>query len=286
MKILVIHEPGPLGQQLLTRLRETTLDFQPVLLSQPDEVEAEQLQQWLDPETDLIVNALTMDDPELAEREAEMTRHRLLELPAALAKAAASANMIMLQLSSCYVFDGRKQQPYIASNPGQPLGFMGQMQWECEQMLRATLTRHLILRTGWSLRRFCEKILANEDSEAPLYLSDQCRGQPLSVWDLARVMVAMVEQLACGAEVWGTYQYASAQPVSLYELGLEIVDQLDPEVRPRLVDEMAPWAALEPTNAVLNCKKIRHTFGIQQLPWRNYLEQELAWPRQEDESVA
>lgn len=35
-------------------------------------------------------------------------------------------------------------------------------------------------------------------------------------------MTAVIRQLDCGAEVWGTFQYAGAEAISLYELGLAI----------------------------------------------------------------
>lgn len=282
MKILVIYEPGLLGQQLLRRLRETSLDVTPLLISQPADVALDELSSWIPEDCDLVINVLSMEDPEQAEQHPDAARHRLLDIPQVLAERAARDDIAMFQLSSCYVFDGRKQRPYIASNPGNPLGVMGQCQWQCEQMLRATLSRHLILRVGWSLRRFCEKLITEAEPGEPVHMTGRCKGQPLAVWDLARVVVAIVQQLDCGAEAWGTYQYAGQETVSLYQLGLEIAEQLDPESRPLLVDETASWNELEPVNAVLNCQKVRHTFGIQQQSWRRSIGEELAWPRQEN----
>ena len=96
-------------------------------------------------------------------------------------------------------------------------------------------------------------------------------GQPVAVDDRVRVVVAIMQQLGCGAEAWGTYQYAGADPVSLYKLGLEITTTMPSAQRPHLIDEEASWQRLEPANAILNCKKIRHTFGIQQRAWRDSL---------------
>ena len=272
MRILVIYEPGELGQCLLDRLSRTSLNITPLLLSRPEDVALEQLQSWLEPEFDLVVNAITMDDPETAETQPAQSRHCLYDLPAALAERSAFHAVAMLQLSSCYVFDGRKQQPYIASNPGNPLATLGQCQWECEQFLRSRLPRHLILRTGWSLRRLVEKV-SNHPAGSFLPMSGRHLGQPVPVMDQVRVIVAIMQQIDCGAEAWGTYQYAGADPVTLYELGVEIAATLPGRHQPHVVDEDAPWLQVEPANAVLNCKKIRHTFGIQQFHWRDVLDQ-------------
>ncbi|TDT37815.1 dTDP-4-dehydrorhamnose reductase [Halospina denitrificans] len=270
MKILVIYEPGAFGQSLLERLNQTGLNITPLLLSRPAELALDQLQSWLEPDFDLVVNAITMDDPELAEQQPEESRVRLYDIPTALAQRAAFHAVAMLQLSSCYVFDGRKQQPYIASNPGNPLSILGQCQWDTEQFLRSNLPRHLILRTGWSLERFVEKVTTYPGSD-PMHMSGRHFGQPTDVSDRVRVVVAIMQQLSCGAEAWGTYQYAGADPVSLYKLGLEIAATLPSGKQPHLIEEEAPWLRLEPTNAILNCKKIRHTFGIQQRSWRDSL---------------
>lgn len=271
MKILVIYEPGELGQALLERLDGAGLKITPLLLSRPGEVALDQLQSWLEPDFDLVVNAITMDDPERAEGQPELSRTCLYDIPTALGERAAFHAIAMMQLSSCYIFDGRKQQPYIASNPGNPLSLLGRYQWDTEQFLRSRLPRHLILRTGWPLQRFVDKVVTCPPGES-LHMSGRCFGQPVAIEDRVRVMVAVIQQLECGAEAWGTYQYASADPVSLYNLGLEIAATLPSGERPHLIDEDASWQRLEPANAILNCKKIRHTFGIQQRSWRDSLD--------------
>ncbi|MCW8979714.1 MAG: NAD(P)-dependent oxidoreductase, partial [Marinobacter sp.] len=193
----------------------------------------------------------------------------------AMAEFARDRGMALLQLSSCYVFDGRKQSGYITSNPGQPVNELGNWQWECEQALRTLLPRHIILRTGWSLARFIRKVQASTAAGEILSLPGRCRGQPVSVRDLARVIEAVVLQLDCGAEVWGTYQYAGAEEINLYELGLAIAGLPGIPEGIRVVDEVPEWGHLEPVNTTLICTKIRNTFGIKQMPWRSGLVDEL-----------
>ena len=276
MNVLVVHDYGPLGRLLMERLRETRLGVSSLLISQPDEVDLVALARWVPADTDLIVNALWQGDPEQAEREPELARQWSFSVPLALAEYARERDIALLQLSSSYIFDGRKQSAYITSNPGNPFNQLGNWQWECEQALRVLLPRHLILRTGWSLARFVTKVL-EADAEHPLPLSSRCHGQPVPYRDLARVMSAIVMQVDCGAEAWGTYQYAAAEDISQYELGLAIVQALEGRHQGvHVVDEPPAWLKLEPQNATLGCIKIRNTFGIKQLPWRTGLKAELA----------
>jgi len=107
-------------------------------------------------------------------------------------------------------------------------------------------------------------------------LPGRCRGQPVSVRDLARVVTAVIQQIDCGAEVWGTFQYAGAEEINLYELGLAIAGLPGIPEDIRVVDEVPGWGHLEPVNTTLICTKIRNTFGIKQVPWRSGLVEEFA----------
>lgn len=276
MHVLVVHDYGPLGKILLERLRETFLHVSPLLVSDPVSANLSALESWIPEDTDLIVNALWLADPEAAERDPEGTHKAAFSLPVAIAEFARDRGMALFQLSSCYVFDGRKQSGYIASNPGQPINELGNWQWECEQALRTLLPRHIILRTGWSLSRFIRKVQVSTASDETLSLPGRCVGQPVSVRDLARVITAAIQQLDCGADVWGTFQYAGAEKISLYELGLAIAGLPGIPEDLHVVDDMPAWGALEPPNTTLICTKIRNTFGIKQFPWRSGLVDELA----------
>lgn len=275
MHVLVVHDYGPLGRVLLEQLRATSLQVSPLLVSNPASVDLAVLESWIPADTDLIVNALWLADPEAAQEQPDIINCAALSLPLALGEFARDRNIAMLQLSTCYIFDGRKQTAYIASNPGQPMNQLGVWQWECEQGLRNLLTRHIILRTGWSLGRFIRKVQTSTTAGTRLSLPGRCVGQPLAVTDLARVIRAIIQQLDCGAEVWGTYQYAGSEGISLYELGLAIAGLPGIPEDLHLVDEVSGWSQLEPVNTRLVCTKIRNTFGIKQVPWRVGLVDEL-----------
>jgi len=284
--VLVVHDYGPLGKILLELLRETSLHVSPLLISDPASVNLSALESWIPEDTDLIVNALWLADPEAAERDPEGTQKAAFSLPLAIAEFARDRNMALFQLSSCYVFDGRKQSGYISSNPGQPVNQLGNWQWECEQALRTLLPRHIILRTGWSLSRFIRKVRVSTASDEPLLLPGRCVGQPVAVRDLARVMAAVIQQLDCGAEAWGTFQHAGAEVISMYELGLAIAGLPGIPEDLHVIDDMPAWGALEPPNTALICTKLRNTFGIKQVPWRSGLFDELAMLRDEEKHIS
>ncbi len=281
MNVLVVHDNGVLGRLLLNQLSHTHLEVTPLLISDLAELDLSAVEQWVPRTTDIILNAMWLTDPEAAEADPELARAKAFSLPMALAEYASANDMILVQLSTSYVFDGRKQSAYLSSNPGNPIGQLGIWQWECEQVMRTVLPRHILLRTGWGLQRFIRKVQEAARAGQSLRLSSRHLGQPVTANDLARVLRALVLQLDCGAEVWGTYQYSGAEEVSQYDLGLILADL--PEMEDsgderavHVVDELPAWGAVEPENATLGCIKIRNTFGIKQLSWRETLKEELA----------
>lgn len=275
MHIAVVHDNGLLGRVLLERLKQSSLPVSPVLVSRPELLKPADVSSCLPEKADIIVNTLQLTDPQTAEQDLEHTRHLAFSLPMAFAEHARAHDLIMVQFSSIYIFDGRKQSAYISTNPGHPFSQLGVWQWECEQAMRALLPKHIILRVGWMLERFVRMIMNQCGDKSPLAMASRYRGQPVPLKDLARVLTGMLQQLDCGAEAWGTYQYAAAEEISLYEMGLAIARHLEPECLVHLVDDSAPWMKLEPVNATLGCVKIRNTFGIKQQPWRHGLQEEI-----------
>ena len=96
--------------------------------------------------------------------------------------------------------------------------------------------------------------------------------QPTPAADAARVVSAIVDQLSCGAESWGAYHYASSDITDCFEfaeIALAAASQYWDLGRadPQLV--AADDADCELSGPLLNCEKIRDTFGIMQLPWRS-----------------
>ena len=86
MHVLVVHDYSPLGKVLLERLRETSLNVSPLLVSDPAGANLSALESWIPEDTDLIVNALWLADPEAAELDPEGTHRAAFSLPVAIAE--------------------------------------------------------------------------------------------------------------------------------------------------------------------------------------------------------
>ncbi|WGL18218.1 sugar nucleotide-binding protein [Microbulbifer bruguierae] len=185
----------------------------------------------------------------------------------------------LLHLSSYGVFGGARRKKIDEDELPSP-GSAGGRDWlACEQVLAAQ-ENVSILRLGWQIdrsdRALLGRIIRGLLEGKPVALDDVSRGNPVTVADLARVVVAITQQLASGAPRSGIYHYGSADTCSAMEFGREVVDR----VRSLYGEDFAAeLVALEPSgddrSSVLGCGKLRDVFGIQQRSWRQGLTRQV-----------
>ena len=188
-----------------------------------------------------------------------------------LAKSCHKIGAILVYVSTYRVFDGQQKEPYSESDTPNPRGVLATSRWEAEQLIQQYCPRHIILRLSWVishrytnlLRHFLDQI--SKHSELAV-LSDQM-GCPTPTDDAARVIIAIVQQLDCGAEPWGIFHYAGAETVSENQFAeIVIAEAMQHQaltIRTLKTDKRRErHNVLAPANATLNCHKILSTFGI------------------------
>jgi dTDP-4-dehydrorhamnose reductase len=198
-----------------------------------------------------------------------------------LARACAERGVPLVQLSTDYVFDGTKSEPYGEDDPVNPLGVYGASKEAGERAVREALDAHVILRTQWVYgvhgANFVKTMLRlGREREVVRVVADQ-RGRPTAAADIAAALVALAEQIAAGSGNWGTYHYAGAGITTWHGFAEAVFDLAAPRLgrRPK-VEAIAtadyPTPARRPLNAVLDCGKIGRDFGIRPPSWQESLE--------------
>jgi dTDP-4-dehydrorhamnose reductase len=192
-----------------------------------------------------------------------------------LAKLCKRMDLPLLQLSSSQVFDGLDGGRHREHELATPASRAGALLWRVEEAVRSH-PRHLILRTGPVFSAQGDNLLTRllNDFRRGGVVERATAGQCCPTWvgDLARVVSAIIDQLACDAQCWGTYHYCSSDPVSSYQFAettLALVSQYLDTSALEISLEIATTMDVEWPRPLLNCDKIRNTFGIKQLPWRS-----------------
>lgn len=201
---------------------------------------------------------------------------------AVLAENCRAAGCAMIHLSCAEVFAGDLNEPNVEDQDPAPLTLYAQSKARGEELVRAALPRHIILRTGWlfGVRRgsFVRELLELARQQEEVCVADGLVGDPTPAADVARVILAMIKQLDSGAECWGTYHYSASESVSWFGFAEAIIATARQYADIPLERLLAvPQAQLpmrqRPVNSRLDCDKILSTFGIHQRAWRSGLMQ-------------
>ena len=195
-----------------------------------------------------------------------------------LAEFAARDRVSYLYLSSARVFSGNMTRPYRESDQPDATDPVGKTLIEVEELLEAALDDLFVLRLGLMFGGRRPNPLARAlDALARgdrIKVSEQVRGSPVHVAEVARVMHGIIDQMGAGAPRSGLYHYSGIGEVNLYsfmETVLANASQYQPFTGARELMELAEPTGDAPTSLSLDCAELRHQFGIQQLSWREFV---------------
>jgi dTDP-4-dehydrorhamnose reductase len=170
-----------------------------------------------------------------------------------LARAASAAGAWIVHISSDYVFDGGKRQPYLESDPVAPLSAYGRSKLAGErEVARHAPERHTIVRSSWLFgaggRCFPATIARLADEREELSVVEDQVGCPTFTGHLARALVAV----ASSEPPLGLLHVAGGGECSWFEFAQAIVRSLgaDCVVTPCTTAEM-PRPATRPAYSVL-----------------------------------
>lgn len=282
MKILVAGAQGQLARALVDAARgRDGLDV--VALGRPrldllDEAAIAEAFAAIQP--DLVVNAAAYTAVDKAESDAGAAFAVNRDGAAALAAATDSHACPIIHVSTDYVFDGAKAEPYVETDPVNPAGVYGRSKLEGETAVRAANPRHLILRTAWLYAPYGQNFLrtmvrlARERPQLRV-VGDQ-RGNPTYVPHLADAILAIAAQLGAGgraADVWGIYHAAADGETTWAGFAAEIVLVGAQHGIPAVpVSPIAtaeyPTPAVRPANSRLECSRLARVFGAKLPPWQ------------------
>ena len=192
-----------------------------------------------------------------------------------VAKACQRSAMPYLYISSSRVFSGQLDRPYSEEDEPDSEETVGQLLAGAEKLVRESCERHLILRLGpvfsYEGTNLITQMLGPMLEGGSLVLDNNLRGCPVAAADGARVLSAVLDQLGTGMEPWGIFHYGSSDTATYYEFAealLASASQFSEFSSSAVQLEREP-EGLAPLNRMLECGKIRNTFAIKQVPWRN-----------------
>jgi dTDP-4-dehydrorhamnose reductase len=198
-ELLIIGRTGQLALSLAERAAGRGITFQTVGRPEVDLLEPGPLGDAVARSgAATIVNVAAYTAVDQAEKEVQIAERVNAQAPGAIASAAHSRGARFVQISTDYVFDGAKVEPYDEDDATAPLGVYGRTKLAGEENVRAVLARHVILRTSWVYspfgRNFVKTMLMLAETHPELRVVDDQIGTPTCALDLADAILMMVER--------------------------------------------------------------------------------------------
>jgi dTDP-4-dehydrorhamnose reductase len=231
MKILVTGAGGMLGNDVILAAGNAGHDVVGFGHTQLDIADSTAVGSKFEAERpDVVINCAAYTDVDGAEEAEEQALAVNGTGAGNVAAAAAAVDASVLYVSSDYVFDGAKGEPYVEGDQPAPLSAYGRTKLAGEESTATANPRHFVVRSSWLFGigggNFVETMLRlAADHGEVLVVRDQV-GSPTYTWHLASGMVRLIEGLE-----YGIHHMAAAGTCSWYDFANEIFEQAKVECK-------------------------------------------------------
>lgn len=222
---------------------------------------------------DIIVNCAAYTAVDKAEDNQDLCNRLNAVAPGFLAKAVATRNGYLVQVSTDYVFDGTAHIPYKEDQPTCPNSVYGVTKLAGEKEALKYCSNTMVIRTAWLYSTFGNNfvktmIRLGKEKESLGVIFDQI-GTPTYARDLAAVIFAAINK----GIVPGIYHFSNEGVCSWYDF-TKAIHRLAGitacHVKP-LHTEDYPTKAVRPHYSVLDKTKIKETYGVEVPYWMDSL---------------
>lgn len=284
MKILVFGADGQVGHEVCRAARPASFEIAALGRNMGDITNPAAVNTAMTRHRpDLAINLAAYTAVDRAESEPDLAWAINCAGAAHIAAICGETATPLIHLSTDYVFDGCKPEPYREDDAVNPLNVYGRSKEASERAVRAAAPRHIILRTAWVYgahgRNFVKTMLRlGAEREVLRVVVDQ-HGCPTAAGDIASALIAIAREIERGRADWGTFHFAGSEAISWYGFAEEIFrsavslrlwpSTARPRVEPITTDQY-PTPARRPMNSVLDCRKMK-LFGISPPFWRSSL---------------
>ena len=279
--ILVTGANGQLGSEIKDLAGNyPDLDFTYIDIEDLDLTDSSAVKSFMDAESfDFCINCAAYTAVDKAEDEPEKAKSVNVDAVLNLANSCRKHEVLMIHLSTDYVFNGKAYKPYGEQDETGPQSVYGATKLEGEKALAASGAPYLIIRTSWLYSAYGNnfvKTMRRLGVEKPnlTVVADQV-GTPTNAADLARAILELMPMIMV-ADSGSIFHYSNEGVASWYDFARAVMQfsQLDCEVQP-IESKDFPAKASRPFYSVLNKTKIKSRFDLQIPHWQDSLKKSI-----------
>jgi len=283
--ILVIGAKGMLGRDLLPLLQSSFMEREVVgwdieEIDIREEKSTRSKVETLNPET--VINIAAYTDVDGCEKNREAAFQVNAEGMRHVALGAKACGAKVVYMSTDYIFDGKKKEPYLETDLPNPLSVYGQTKLKGEEVLQKGIDDHLIIRTQWLYGRhgknFVASILRQAREKRTLTVVDDQTGSPTYTVDLSRAITGLLRQKSRGI-----FHVVNQGNCTWYTLSQAVMNfaQIEGITLTPVSSEALGRPALRPSYSVLDTQKLERETGMRLRHWADALKEYLNFICQE-----
>jgi dTDP-4-dehydrorhamnose reductase len=219
---------------------------------------------------DYCINCAAFTAVDKAETDVEKAFEINAQGPKNLAICCNEQDTVLIHISTDFVFDGEKTEPYTETDIPKPISVYGASKLNGEIEVQKTLKKHFIIRTSWLYSEhganFMKTMLRLAETRDEISVVSDQIGTPTYAGDLAEVILNII---SANNSKFGVYHYCNEGVSSWYDFAKEIFELHNLSVRLiPILSNQYPTAAKRPKNSALDTERTKEVFNIQPLKWK------------------
>jgi dTDP-4-dehydrorhamnose reductase len=218
---------------------------------------------------DYIINCAAHTAVDKAESEKDVAYAINAEGPGYLASKAKANGIILIHISTDFVFGETAPLPLTETMEARPTGVYGASKLAGEQLISQNMDDYFIIRTSWLYSEFQHNFLKTmvrlgKERDELSVVYDQV-GTPTYAVDLAEFILHIINS---GSAAYGLYHYSNEGVASWYDFAFEIfrLSNINIHLKPITSDKF-PTPAKRPNYSVMSKEKAKENFGVEIKHW-------------------
>jgi dTDP-4-dehydrorhamnose reductase len=222
-----------------------------------------------------FVNLAAFTNTERAEKEEDKAYQVNVIGPRNLANLCKKYQCSLIHVSTDYVFDGTKEEPYDETDETNPLNVYGKSKREGEIEIQKVECNYVVLRTSWVYGNFGNnfylKMLQLSQKMSEINVIEDQWGSPTSSKELIRAIEKIIEK-GIDSSNSGVYHFSGAGRTNWKDFATEIFKLSKiPVIVSGIPSRAYSSTVNRPVSSYMTSSKFSNAFGLPPMHWKNAL---------------
>lgn len=227
-KVLVTGANGQLGKTIKDLYEKNDVELKLVFVSKEDLdiSRKENINSFFNNNNfDYCINCAAYTNVEQAEKTPEIAYAVNAEGVKNLAEECLKNDIVLIHISTDYVFDGEKGKPYKTTDETNPINEYGRSKLQGEKYIQNILTKYFIVRTSWLYSKkygdnFYKTILKKVKVEKQLSITTDQKGCPTDAENLSKFIIKLICK---NRPIYGVFHFCDEQIMTWYDFAEQIL---------------------------------------------------------------